>query len=160
MLIQNQKVGEIVRDITKIDVNQQWPSQLSGSVSPIIDVTPNKNLLMKTAPLTATASATSNNIITNLPEGTLVWGIQMSLIKDATCDVATGSFVIAGTKLGEASSSSFAVLPVLTLTAQQMNSTVMFEKPIAIKAGTNIAFSQGTFTAGNFVRSCCLYYTN
>jgi len=80
-------------------------------------------------------------------------GIQVSFIKNATCDVASGPLRYTATVEGV--SQGIISLALLTLTAQDQNAFVSFETPIKVDRNTAITTSN-TFTAGAFVRECCI----
>lgn len=80
-------------------------------------------------------------------------GIQYSMIKDATCDAATGTIQVGGTVNGQ--SVAFLRKAIITLTAQSADITREFTRPILIDRGTAISMT-ATFTAGAMSRGCCI----
>lgn len=69
----------------------------------------------------------------------------LGLVKDATCDAATGRIELTATINGE--STAILCIPTLTLTAQSENLSIAFPYPIKIDRGTNITHAL-TFAAG------------
>lgn len=82
-------------------------------------------------------------------------GMNIALVKDATCDVADGSGKIA-VVIGGASV-DLCALPTLTLTAQNVATSQTFNPPIKIDRNSNINANKGTFTAGKYILSTAIY---
>lgn len=75
--------------------------------------------------------------------------VTLSVVKDATCDMATGAVGVSAI-IGGAARGLLAV-PVLVTTAQNQSTQITFPTPIKIDRGTGITIS-GTYTAGLMAR--------
>lgn len=103
----------------------------------------------------ASSSGTSNTFHTTPTDKDFyLSALQLSIVKDSTCDVATGSLTVATTVDGAVV--QLARVPIVTLLAQLHDVTIPFPIPVKIDRGVNITTTQGTFTAGNFLRSLTL----
>jgi hypothetical protein len=131
-----------------IQVNRDLvPSQLAEKVVPVMEVNP--NLLRKANIYVGTGSAasgTSTVYTTPTNKDFYLIGISMALIKDATCDTATGKVTINGTPDGLAQLELIGI-PIITLTAQSASISRDFIMPILLKRNTTINSTQ-TYTAG------------
>jgi len=151
-MVNSQVVSEIIESF-KLD---RYVDKIPAAI-PVIEVSP--KLLQDTR--NASGVLATSGVITVL-SGTLnpttrvrLKTIIASIIKDATCDVATGSIGVTATMGG--TSKNLISIPVITLTAQEQSIAISFPNPILIDVGTSVLMS-GTFTAGAMVRTCNLSY--
>lgn len=82
--------------------------------------------------------------------------IVMNFAKDATCDTATAIMSVA-VVIG-ATTKNIAILPMLTLTAQQMETSHYFGYGLKVDRGTAITTTTNAFTVGLCIRSCTISY--
>lgn len=80
--------------------------------------------------------------------------ISYGLIKDATCDLASGESSVTGTI--EGASQKLINIPVLTLTAQNTFISTDFAMPIKLDRNTAISTSSTAYTAGSKVVSVAI----
>lgn len=99
-----------------------------------------------------TASGASNNVWAATPSDKdfYLCRAQVNFLKNATCDVADGTLLLQATIDGAIV--QLARYSILTLTAQEINSEIVFNPPIKLDRNTAITLNQGTFTAGKFTR--------
>ena len=83
---------------------------------------------------------------------TYITAIQFGLIKDATCDIASGTVLVTCTPAEAGISKNLILIPVLTLTAQSENITLSLPYPLKVKNAANISVG-GTFTVGALSRA-------
>ena len=127
-------------------------AEVQGPIA-VIPIDRIQNIMVSAAP---TTSGASNNITTFAADkDSYVTGCTLSFQKDATCDVSDGFIRIIVTTEGV--TRNIAQLPVMTLTAQSMIVPIQFAKPIKVDRGSASSLTQGTFTAGKFIRSATLY---
>jgi len=105
----------------------------------------------------STGSTSTGSMSVTLPSvsagaDTYITGINYSYVKDATCDVATGTLVASVTPDASNVSTNIVRLSVLTTTAQQDNVALVFPYPLKVKNGTTIGGSN-TFSVGSLSRS-------
>jgi len=81
-----------------------------------------------------------------------ITSINYNFIKDATCDIATGSIVVSITPKESGVSSTIIQRGVITLTAQSENVQVDLPYPLRLKPNTSLTHT-GSFTVGVLVRS-------
>jgi len=109
--------------------------------------------------LVSNGTGTSGTMTTTMPtidtRGEIyLTGITFALIKDATCDIATGLITIKVTPENQGIAKDIMIFPVITLTAQQYNAEFSLPYPLKLKPNTNISVT-GTFSLGVMQRSCC-----
>jgi hypothetical protein len=90
-----------------------------------------------------TTPTTKNFYLTN---------VNLGFIKDAACDVASGSLHLDSSVSG--STVRILQLPILTLTAQSENRSIILTPPLKIDRGATITKSSFTFAAGSGITSC------
>jgi len=81
-------------------------------------------------------------------------GVTLSFVKDATCDIATGSVAINATVNGVVR--GVLSLSLLTLTAQNQSLSISLPKPLKIDKGTNIQRGAFTFSVGTGAVHACI----
>jgi len=81
-------------------------------------------------------------------------GLNVSYIKDATCDIATSVSALALNVTPDASNVSISIFrpTTITLTAQSSDVSIALPYPLKLKVGTTVTMS-GTFSAGVLARS-------
>jgi hypothetical protein len=79
---------------------------------------------------------------------TYITGLNLSFIKDAACDIATGNLTLSVVLDQSGVSTNIIRLSVLTLTAQSENVSLSLPYPLKVKNNTNISVT-GSFTLGN-----------
>lgn len=84
-----------------------------------------------------TASSTADTYIT---------GIALSIVKDSTCDMATGVIAIRATIDGTLK--NILSLALLTLTAQNQTAVMTFPNPLKVSRGGTVGYLAPTFTVG------------
>ncbi len=124
--------------------------EIMNEIVPVIVVEPKVDIFINSAKTT-----TGANTIYTTPttKDFFLTGILISYVKDAVCDVADGVITLNTTIDGL---TRFIIsLPVLTLTAQQDEKVIIFNKPIKIDRGVTFNYS-GTFGAGKMIRECSI----
>lgn len=145
--------GSIIERLNRIfrpKAGDQFTDEISGPVA-VIPVTPVSRIIR------AAGSSTSGSITaltTPADKDFYLTGCTLSMIKDATCDMATGAIALAVTVDGVAQNP--AAIAILTLTAQSQTVNVTFNPPI--KVDRNTALSMGaSYTAGTMRRFLGVY---
>lgn len=78
--------------------------------------------------------------------------LDFHVVKDATCDVASGLSALNATSDFQGIGKSLVAISILTLTAQDQHVHVDFAYPLKLKANTNLTFGN-TFSVGNMIIS-------
>jgi len=142
--------SQVVREVTeafKIDRNVEALPQAIPTVEVGVKSTKEPYIISNYRILTGNLAGTV------IPEGFYLMALQFGLVKDATCDVATGrASITAATAQGTVELTN---IPILTLTAQEFNVFVDLKHPLKINAGSSITSSL-TYTAGLMSRSYIL----
>lgn len=150
--IYNTELFKEIKDGAKIQqMTDAIPSQLQGTVVPVMEVNP--KLLRKTnfiSGSTSSATGALSVITASTSVDTFITNLNVNLIKDATCDQATGVVSIACTQDGIGK--TLIRIPVITLTAQVFNMEIGFMNPIKVDRGSVITFST-SYSVGVMVRS-------
>lgn len=154
MQIQNEEATRIIREQAKLTLAEGFPQVLLPNVVPVMDMSPDfhRNLTSFTGGSSSTGSITAYTGKTGT--SFCVIGIQYSMVKDVTCDIATTSLTVLGTQGGV--SKTLCAVAVLTLTVQNQTVVVNLPRPIILDPGTNIT-SAATFTAGAMRRQVTVY---
>lgn len=157
--INNQELKRAFSDSTKTQMSEQ-PNQIDNSkVIPIIDVTPmthkKANILLENN-TTATGGATIYT--TPITGDFYITSATFAIMKDAACDVGTGSVGVAIYSNGK--QTRILTIPLITLTAQSVQLAQAYKYPLKCDRNTTIALLNNTITAGNFIRSITIqgYY--
>lgn len=156
-VIQNPDAGEIIRRQAGLTLAEGYPQMLGSTVQPVMDMTPRFHRIAKVVSnLSTTSSATVTIFTTSATKDTYIDSVQLGIIKDSTCDAATGSVSLRCTI--DAANQFLCVLPVLTLTGQEHNVTVVFPKPVLVNRGVGFQLVTPTYTTGNFIRAYSITY--
>jgi len=127
---------------------QVAPASISNSIQPVIEISPAKNRktdYIRTGGQSTTGAVT---IVASTPERLFITGAQLSVAKDAACDLATGDVTLSVTPKGDTSRSILGI-SVLVSTAQSDIIAITFKDPIEIESGSAITIgSSATFGAG------------
>lgn len=152
--VQNTEAINNIRAAARLSISEGFPQMLSPAIVPVLDMTPDfhkKSFVFSSSPTTTGATT-----IYTTPTGkkTYLTGVMLDIVKNVTCDVATG--VISVTAVIDGTTTTIVAVPVLTLTAERSDSEITFANPIAIDPGTAVSLT-GTFTAGAMARSAIIY---
>lgn len=134
-------------------------NQISPIVTPVLEI--NRPISDVSFSLTKTTSGAGAIMTTRPDMNFMVTAVQLSFVKDATCDMADGEVSINTSVNG--TSTKLLAMSCLTLTAQEMSTSLTFSAPIKVDRSTAINLSSGgTFSAGKFIRSACVhgYYSD
>lgn len=129
---------------------QMDTSECLEYLTPTIEIKPRMNYHAYNS-----GTATGALTITTFPSDKDVYitDIQVSLIKDAVCDQATGDMSV--TMSIDGVTRNVIRFPIITLTAQSIRIDKSLTTPIKVTRGTNCSFS-ASFTAGVMARSCVI----
>jgi hypothetical protein len=126
---------------------------------PVIEVgtKSTKNGFCLTANKTTTGSLSISAADLRVTDKTFfLTGFTFDMIKDATCDIATGNIPVFSVLFDTGVSVNLAALSVLTLTAQNMSISIHLSHPIKILKNSSISLG-GTFSLGTMSRSLTVY---
>lgn len=149
-MVNSQVVKEIV-DVLKLDQQRD----LIPTAVPVFEVSPKKTKSNNPKVTTKSVTGSSTILVPTTEETYVVTGIHVSIIKDATCDIADGVITLQATIGGIAT--LIASWGVLTTTAQAINEYIDFSvHPIKLDVNSSMILT-GTFTAGKLVRTVTVY---
>ena len=126
------------------------PTQIADKVVPVMEVNPSmlrKNTILRGSSRTTTGTLTIYTTPTD--RDFYLTSLSLSIIKDVTCDLATGSSAPSCTIDG--ASQNLPGFSTITTTAQNQTLTINFDKPIKLDKNSSIVWG-GTFTAGVYIR--------
>lgn len=129
------------------------PDQLGQTVVPILDVTPRKHRVLdicQTA--TRTTSGSTNLFTSSTSYDTFLVSCSLAMIKDATCDDASGAAATI-TAVVNAVTVSLLNIPGITLTACNESISISFPFPLKIDRGTSVSIGGGGYTVGTKIRT-------
>lgn len=130
--------------------------QSDSKIVPVLEVNPN---VVRTINLVLSSGASATGTMTiSLPTKGTIWlfGLQLSYIKDATCDAAIGGILVQGYYEGSQAQTNLLMGSMLTTTAQADSIVVMFPTPLKMQANTAITQTV-SYTAGLMRRGLVLY---
>jgi hypothetical protein len=140
------------RDAVKSLINEPMPKPV-----PVIEVNPKLTQSLKLRTLLKSTTGSADIIPTTSNTKQLyIKAVVFNMIKDSTCDVATGNLSLSCTIDGAVK--ELVLIPVITLTAQSMSVTVCLDNPIKIDTNTAVTFGAQTFTAGVMIRTANIYF--
>lgn len=129
---------------------------MQNSMVPVVDIRENNELS-----LTATQTTSGSGTVATIATGKkfYVTSIQFSMVKNATCDVASGALTLTGVSNGQ--TMTLISIPIITLTAERESILVSLDRPMLLDAASAVSFGNQTFTAGAMVRSAVIigYYS-
>lgn len=148
--IQNARIKNYFIDILKLNPLQDViPDYVKGDVQPVAEVDKPYVTISRSS---STAATTSASIYTTPADKDFyLTNFSISIIKNATCDLATGSYLM--TAIIDGQTIQLVRLPMLTLTAQEASISVDLDKPMKLDRNSIIGLSSASFTAGAFVRA-------
>jgi len=145
--IYNSELTKQLIDGAKLQTGRDTiPNQIAEKVVPVMEVNPK---LLRRTTIVRTVATAGTIYTTPTNQDFYLTGVQYSLTKDATCDLATGRSTINAVIGGLATEIIGHV--TITLTAYNQTITKVFDHPLKIDRGTNITCSITT-TAGVCVR--------
>lgn len=134
------------------------PSELADRVIATIETNP--KLLRDTTLIKNTSISTTGNqtiFTSSATRDTFITGILLTATKDATCDVAIGqSFASIFTTINGATT-TLAAFSGLTLTAQDKEIFIDFDKPLKIDKNVAVSIGGGAYTVGLNARAATIY---
>jgi len=158
--INNTDLMNELRDVAKIQAGRDMiPNVMSNQVVPVVNVNPKDYRRNMVASASRGVTGTYSIITLNAGRRFFLTNINIELIKDVLCDVASG--VISVTATIDGVSTIIHSIPVLTLTAQSNTIAIQFKNPIAIDIGTTIS-QTGTYANGTMWRNVSIsgYYVD
>lgn len=148
--IQNARIKNYFIDILKLNPLQDViPDYVKGDVQPVVEI---DKPILNVSRSNSTAATTSATIYTTPTDRDFyLTNVSLSYIKNATCDLATGSYTL--TCFIDGQNVQLIRIPILTLTLQEGTINIDFDKPMKIDRNTVIGLAGASFTAGAFVRA-------
>jgi len=106
----------------------------------------------------STTTGTNTTTLPTVSQGGSIYlvGVATDMIKDATCDQATGIMAVTATPDSSGVASNLIRIPVITLTAQTFSTYISFPYPLKIKPGSTMGFT-ASFAAGVMSRAIGVY---
>jgi hypothetical protein len=154
--IYNSQLSKEIIEAARIQVNRDSvPNQIADKVVPVMEVNPK---LLRLINIVETSSKTTTGALTAYTTPTdrefYLKNVTFSIIKDATCDIATG--VISLNVIRDGVSKGIIAIPLITLTAQSITITENFDTPIKIDKNTAISTTTTAHTVGVYVKATCI----
>lgn len=123
------------------------------------------NIPVKKIPFVYSVSRTTTTALsatgTNLQTDRRFWmtGVLVSIIKDAACDSATGTYELSAYSEETGTQTIIGQFSIIALTAQQINQFIPLDNPMLLmnRAGSTAVSLSGTFTAGVCVRAISIF---
>jgi len=133
--------------------------QSDTKVIPVIDINP-KHARNAEKVYTQTRTTTDASSVLLYSVGSreefFITSASLSLVKNDTCDLASGTWGITVQPYGEATAKVFLNISLLTLTAQNQTVSISFPSPLRVARSTDIRISACSHTAGSCVRSASI----
>lgn len=149
---ENQKVINSIVDTLQLNpVTDQIPKYVVPTIQPVFEADKKICDIVRSSVSSTTGTVTVFTTPANLDF--YLNSVVAGYVKDATCDIATGSINVQANVQG--TTRAFVLMPVLTTTAQDDIVSVSFPAPIKIDRSAAITIT-GTFTAGAMSRAICI----
>lgn len=138
------------RKTLKIAIGENTPEFIEDKARAVVVINDSRKVnFIETA--SASASGTNTVIFTTPSDRDFyLTSAGMSFIKDAACDTANGVFTLKVYVNG--AQKNLLNLPILTLTAQSMETSQSFNIPVKLDRSTTVTLNYATHTAGNYLR--------
>jgi len=151
--IYNSDLSKELVDGAKIQIAVDGiPSEIAEKVVPVMEVNP--KMFRRTNICVGTSKVVTATLLaytTPTDRDFFLTSVDIGMIKDATCDQATGTININGVS-ENGTTCIFAQIPVIVTTAQSEQVNSLFIPPMKLKRGSAINIS-GTYTAGLMSRT-------
>lgn len=128
------------------------PKFVAAVIQPVFEVKRRIANIVRTSNATTTATVTI--FTTPSDRDFYLTGISFNIIKDATCDLATGRINISVTV--EGTGQTALSLGTITLTAQNISEAVTLNPPLKLDRNTAVAISSASFTVGVLNRTASI----
>jgi hypothetical protein len=145
-------IQKAVNDLAISTASEKVPNETLDKVQLTYDL--NKNFSNFILTTTATTTGAISIVMPTVSAGGEIYitGIQASMIKDATCDQATGRLTIQITPDSTNVGGTIMAIPILTLTAQSESLVYSLPYPVKVRPGSSATII-GTYTVGTMARS-------
>jgi hypothetical protein len=149
-------IQKAVNDLALSPANDKIPSETLDKIQLIY------GLNSEYSNFTINGASTTSGAL-NIPMPTIdaqrqeifITTIIVSIAKDATCDAATGPFILSGTA-ADGIARNMLNIEAITTTALQETIPLALTYPLKMKPNVNMSLS-GTFTVGSCVRAVSIY---
>lgn len=145
-MVNSQLINEVV-NVLKLD------SRVENIPSVVMTAETNPKVVTPATVASASLIISGGGIVYTVPntQDFYLRSINFGMIKDATCDKASGNVTVTGRVNGI--TVTLASLPVLVSTAQTNQCTVLFQNPVKIDRGGTINIGSATYTTGLMSRT-------
>jgi len=151
--INNTSVIKEIRQALGASISDGFPQDAQNVVIPVLNVNPKDYRLTNAFYSLSSVTTGAASTLTNASRDTYITNAILTISKNATCDIATGSVSV--TVVVDGQTRTIARLAVLTLTAEYENVSITFARPIKVDRNSTISVS-GTYTAGLMSRGLIL----
>lgn len=150
----NNEVQKAIQQITNLTTNDgKLPLEFEDKAKLVFPIGAFNNKFCDIlATLTKTTTANGTIYTTPTDRDFYLSSVQISVIKDATCDDGSGTGVSIAVTINGVTTSVISI-GSLALTAQNGAVSLNFIAPLKIDRGTTILLSGGSFTVGSKVRT-------
>jgi len=157
MIIQNSSTIKNIRSAAGLSLSEGFPQDLRNDIQAVINVNPKDyhNSLMYSTQKTNTGAMTA--FASGATDFTYVYAVNLAVVKNALCDVATGSINITA-NIQDQGSVVIAAIPILTLNAENTIQSIRYDPPLKLQKGSSITSSTNSFTAGAMSRTLSISY--
>jgi hypothetical protein len=149
--IQNSELTKEILNAARINTSiSQIPQDLASSVVPVIEVNPRLTRMSNIVRQAEYTTTGTNRAILTLDSGKefILTGCTLTLIKDATCDMA--DTVVSMSIVIDGKTNYIITIETLTLTAQNNTIIMPLTVPIKLDKGSTVYMNHTTFTVGKF----------
>lgn len=155
---QNKDIVLNIQDTLKLNpLTDAVPKAIVPTIQPTFEV--HRKVSDQVSGLIATSTGVQTLLTASATKDTYITGATLSIIKDSTCDMASGAVTITCVPNASGVSKNLVGIAILTLTAQADSISIAFPTPIKIARGS-IVTMPGAFTVGACSRIGTIsYYT-
>ena len=123
---------------------------------PVVEVNPKLTKPLVTYNAVKTTTGALTTLTTPTDQDVYIRSVVLNMVKDATCDAATGQLYVSCMVGGLLR--VLACIPILTLTAQSFETRVDFGSGIKVDRGSAIAGTSNAYTVGLMSKSVIVVY--
>jgi len=145
-------IQKAINDLALSTTADAIPTETSDKVVLTYDLNKKFSNFIADSSKSTTGTLTVNLPTTDSKSDVYVTGFDVSIIKDSTCDLATGNQFFTLVPDAQGIAKTLVQIPGIALTAQDAHVHADLTYPIKVKANSSVTLTPGTFTVGVCVR--------
>jgi hypothetical protein len=145
-------IQKAVNDLAISIANDKVPTETLDKVQLTYDLNPKYSSFVAEGAKITSGSLTISLPVIDARSEIYITNLSVDFIKDAACDIATGTLQLAGITALHGTIKTLVEFSIISLTAQTSRCDMTFSHPLKLKPNTSLTF-YGTYAAGVMSRS-------